>query len=55
MTRKFRGATYAIEISNPKHISKGVEKIIVNGETIYSNSIPLLEKNKTHVIRVIMG
>ncbi|POY40193.1 glycosyl transferase [Flavobacterium alvei] len=55
MTRKFRGATYNIEVSNPKHISKGVEKIIVNGTTIHSNIIPILEKNKTHEIIVIMG
>ncbi|WP_304197689.1 GH36-type glycosyl hydrolase domain-containing protein [Flavobacterium alvei] len=55
MTRKFRGATYNIEVSNPKHISKGVEKIIVNGSTIDSNIIPLLEENKTHEIIVIMG
>lgn len=55
MTRKFRGATYNIEVSNPKHISKGVEKIIVNGSTIHSNIIPILEENKTHEIIVIMG
>ncbi|HWS60236.1 MAG TPA: hypothetical protein VN182_04850 [Flavobacterium sp.] len=55
MTRKFRGATYNIEVQNPNHISKGVEKIIVNGEKINSNIIPILEKNKTHEIRVIMG
>ncbi|HQF49018.1 MAG TPA: glycosyl transferase [Flavobacterium alvei] len=55
MTRKFRGATYNIEVSNPKHISKGVEKIIVNGTTIHSNIIPILEENKTHEIIVIMG
>ncbi len=55
MTRKFRGATYNIEISNPKHISKGVEKIVVNGSVINSGIIPILEKNKTHKIEVIMG
>ena len=55
MTRKFRGATYNIEISNPKHISKGIEKIVINGTVINSGIIPILEKNKTHKIEVIMG
>ena len=55
MTRKYRGATYNIEVSNPKHISKGVHKIIVNGTTINSNIVPVLEENKTHEIKVIMG
>ncbi len=55
MTRKYRGATYNIEVSNPKHISKGVHKIVVNGTTINSNIVPILEKDKTHEIKVIMG
>jgi cellobiose phosphorylase len=55
MIRKFRGATYSIEVSNPNHISKGVKKIIVNGTTINSNIVPILEKDKTHEIKVIMG
>ncbi len=55
MTRKFRGAIYHIEVLNPKHISKGIEKITVNGTLIQSNIIPILEKNKTHEICVIMG
>jgi cellobiose phosphorylase len=55
MTRKYRGATYNIEVSNPKHICKGVQKIVVNGTTINSKIVPILEKNKTHEIKVIMG
>lgn len=55
MTRKFRGATYNIEVVNPKHISKGVEKIVVNGATLNSAIIPILEKNKTHEIIILMG
>jgi len=55
MTRKFRGATYNIEVSNPKHVSKGVEKVIVNGELKNSNIIPILERGKVHKVKVIMG
>ena len=55
ITRKFRGATYAIEVSNPGHISKGVKETWVNGAKISSNLIPLLEKGKKHSVKIIMG
>ena len=55
MQRKFRGANYQLEITNPEHVSKGVQQIIVNGETLNSNIIPLLEKGKNHKVEIIMG
>ena len=55
MTRKFRGATYDIEIENPMNVIKGVKTIFVNGVEIESTIIPILEENKTHTIKVIMG
>ncbi len=55
MQRKFRGATYQLEIKNPDHVSKGVKEIIVNGETLNSIIIPLLEKGKNHKVEIIMG
>ena len=55
MKREFRGATYNIEVVNSNNVSKGVEKMIVNGETITTNIVPILEKGKSHKIKVIMG
>ncbi|MBI9041623.1 glycosyl transferase [Lutibacter sp.] len=55
MSRKFRGATYNIEVLNPNNVSKGIQQLIVNGEKIGSNIIPILEANKEHAITVIMG
>ena len=55
MTRKFRGATYQIEVQNPSHVSKGVRETWVNGEKMNSNLIPLLEKGKQHSVKIIMG
>lgn len=54
VTRKFRGATYKINIDNPKSVSKGVHSVIVDGKKINSNKIPILEKGE-HVVNVIMG
>ncbi len=55
MQRKFRGATYQLQIRNPEHVSKGVKEIIVNRSRIKSNKIPLLEAGKAHSVEIIMG
>jgi cellobiose phosphorylase len=55
MKRKFRGATYNIEVQNPEHVSKGVKRVIVNGIDLESNVIPILEKGKEHSVIVVMG
>lgn len=54
-TRIFRGATYKINVQNPDKVCKGIKEIVVNGERIDSNIIPILSKNKEHLISVIMG
>lgn len=39
--RKFRGKTYQIEVKNPRGLSKGVRKLVVDGKMIDGNTIPL--------------
>lgn len=55
VSRKFRGATYNIKISNPDHVSSGVKTITVNGETIDGNVLPVLEKGATAEVEVTLG
>lgn len=52
--RQFRGATYCIEVTNPERISKGVAKVLVNGELIEGNKIPVLAEGE-HQIEVALG
>jgi len=52
--RKFRGTTFNIEVSNPSHVSKGIKEIVVDGEKIEGNKIPLQEKENC-VVKVVMG
>ncbi len=52
--RKFRNATYNINVKNPKHVSKGVKEILVD-EKICGNVLPLFEDGKIHEVTVIMG
>lgn len=55
INRTFRGASYAIEITNPNRVSKGIQEIRVNGELISGNIVPILSKDRVHRIDVIMG
>jgi len=55
MKREFRGANYTIEVQNPDHVSKGVKSVFVNGAAIKGNTIPILEKGKEHMVKVLMG
>jgi cellobiose phosphorylase len=55
VNRKFRGATYNIEFKNPEHVSKGIKELIINGEIIKGNMVPILEQGSVNHIEVIMG
>jgi len=53
--RVFRGATYEIEVKNPKGVSKGVEYLIVDGKKIIGNVAPEFEDRKVHKVEVTLG
>jgi len=55
MKRVFRDVTYNINVKNPEHISKGIKQILVNGQPVNSNIVPILEKGKEHSVEVLMG
>lgn len=55
ITRKFRGATYQIKVINPNHVSKGVKKVIVDGNIYPSNILPLFSEGTTHSVVVELG
>lgn len=40
VARTFRGIDYHIEVLNPKHIEKGISKLVVDGKEISGNTIP---------------
>ncbi|MFT3950417.1 MAG: glycosyl transferase [Oscillospiraceae bacterium] len=54
-TRKFRGATYAIEFKNPAHVCKGVKSVTVDGNAIDGNILPVFGDGKTHNVVVTLG
>ncbi|MEK6782163.1 MAG: glycosyl transferase [Bacteroidota bacterium] len=55
ITRKFRGATYRIEIQNPDGKSKGVKLVMVDDKPHSSNLIPLFADGLEHTVMVVLG
>jgi cellobiose phosphorylase len=55
VTRKFRGAVYHITIKNPKHVSRGVASVTVNGRKVDGNVVPPQAKGKKHEVEVVLG
>lgn len=54
VTRKFRDATYLIDIRNTG-VNRGVKSIIVNGKALSGNIIPLQPAGSVNKIEVVLG
>jgi cellobiose phosphorylase len=55
ITRKYRGATYNIEVSNPDGVSRGVRSIVVDGQAVDPDVIPAPPQGVTAEVRVVLG
>ncbi|MBK7456568.1 MAG: glycosyl transferase [Anaerolineales bacterium] len=53
--RKYRNATYHINVTNPKHVSKGVESVTVNGKQIKGSMIRAEDGSGEVTVEVVMG
>ena len=53
--RKFRGVTYKITVKNPRHVSKGIKAVKIDGEAAESNLIPIFEIGTSHEVEVVLG
>jgi len=55
VTRRFRGATYVIEVKNPDHVCCGVRQVTVDREPLDGNLLPIFGDGKSHQVSVLMG
>jgi N,N'-diacetylchitobiose phosphorylase len=55
MTRRFRGKFFNIEVKNENGVQKGVIKLVVNGEELNGNYIPLSKMKNQNEVIVYMG
>jgi cellobiose phosphorylase len=53
-TRKFRGATYQITVTNPDHVNQGVKSFVVDGEAVDGHIAPIFNEGH-HTVEVVMG
>ncbi len=53
--RRFRGATYNIEVKNPNEVTHGVREVVLDGRPLSEPLIPVLADGKAHNIKVTMG
>ena len=56
VTRKFRGDTYEIRVSNPDGVSKGVKRVTLDGAEIdASRPIPFKGDGAKHKVEILLG
>ncbi|MCX7711214.1 MAG: glycosyl transferase [Clostridia bacterium] len=55
VTRHYRGSIYNITVKNPNHVSKGIKKLVVDGNEFIGNVLPIFEDGKEHSVEVVMG
>jgi cellobiose phosphorylase len=55
VNRAFRGDRYRIEIQNPDHVSRGVSRMLVDGNIVEGNIIPVFGDQKEHTVKVVLG
>ncbi len=56
VTRRFRGDTFEITVSNPQHVSKGIKAVRVDGKDIDpTQAIRPAGDGRTHRVEVVLG
>ena len=55
VSRRFRGADYVIHVENPNHVSKGVQSVIVDGESYSGSTLPVFGDGREHKVEVVLG
>lgn len=53
--RKFRGATYSISVDNPEHVSKGVARILLNGQEVLQPTLPPMPSGSFNKVEATLG
>ncbi|HUW08654.1 MAG TPA: glycosyl transferase [Anaerolineae bacterium] len=53
--REFRSARYEIEVHNPEGVCTGVASLVVDGQEISGDIVPVHGDGRTHQVQVVMG
>jgi cyclic beta-1,2-glucan synthetase len=55
ITYRYRSATYVITVAYPNGVDRGVRSVTLDGETLRSGAIPLVDDGKRHQVRIAPG
>ncbi len=55
MRYRYQSASYEITVENPKHFSRGVESVELDGVRVVEGKIALSDDGGSHKVRVLMG
>jgi cellobiose phosphorylase len=55
VTRRFRGATYQINVENPQRVNSGVRSVVIDGQPHDSNLLPVFADGRTHTVTIVLG
>jgi cellobiose phosphorylase len=52
---RFGNTYYRISVENPHNINRGVRQVLLDGNLLPGNQVPLVEDGKPHEVQVVMG
>jgi cyclic beta-1,2-glucan synthetase len=55
LTWRFGGTVYVLTVTNPRHLSSGVESATLDGAAVDPDAIPLVDDGETHAVAVVLG
>jgi len=55
MTYQYDETVYEIEVENPESVNRGVKAILMDGEAVPEDGVPLLDDGDRHKVRVTLG
>lgn len=53
--RKYRGAEYRINIDNSKGVNSGVTELLLNGQKVAGNIIPIQKPGSVNEVKIVLG
>jgi cyclic beta-1,2-glucan synthetase len=52
---RFGTAHYKISVENPNNVNRGIQQVLLDGNPLPDNLIPLVEDGQLHEVQVVMG
>jgi cyclic beta-1,2-glucan synthetase len=52
---RFGTAQYKINVENPNNVNQGIRQVLLDGNPLPDNLIPLVEDGQSHEVQVVMG